>query len=95
MRLKTRIFELCSGKCKKLSELARAMGISVSEIYRVREGKRHINHKLIIGALKAFPNYRLDELFYLTPELLSTSPTEVGHSGSGNNGHYKGQSPAP
>jgi len=45
------------------------MGISVSQVYRVREGKRQINQKFIIGAVKAFPEQKLDDLFYLTPEL--------------------------
>jgi len=45
-----------------------AMGISVSQIYRVREGKRQINQKFIVGAIKAFPNHRLDDLFYLIPD---------------------------
>jgi hypothetical protein len=40
------------------------MELSVSQVYRVREGKRGINEKFIIGAKKAFPDYRLDELFY-------------------------------
>lgn len=44
------------------------MGISVSQIYRVREGKRSINQKFIIGAIKAFPKHKFDDLFYLTPE---------------------------
>jgi hypothetical protein len=44
------------------------MGLSVSQVYRVREGKRSINQKFIIGAKKAFPNYGLDELFYLDEE---------------------------
>jgi len=68
MIVKTRIFELCAGNYKNLSELAQTMGISVSQIYRVREGKRQINQKFIIGAIKAFPNYKLDDLFYLVPE---------------------------
>ena len=71
MLIKTRVFELTDGKYQNLSELAHAMGISVSQIYRVREGKRNINQKFIIGAMKAFPDYNLDDLFYLTPE----SPT--------------------
>ncbi len=71
MIIKTRVFELCNNGYKNLSELAQAMGISVSQIYRVREGKRSINQKFIVGAIKAFPNYRLDDLFYLVPE----SPT--------------------
>ena len=65
MLLRTRVFDLCPGRYRNLSELAQAMEISVSQVYRVREGKRSINQKFIIGAKKAFPNYRLDDLFYL------------------------------
>jgi len=68
MKLKTRAFELYSGKYTNLSELARAMGISVSEIYRVRQGKRPINEKFISGAIKAFPGRKLDDLFYVAPD---------------------------
>tara|TARA_B100000315_G_C14460621_1_gene533544 strand:- start:371 stop:595 length:225 start_codon:yes stop_codon:yes gene_type:complete len=69
MMVKIRIFELYHNGYKNLAELAQAMGISVSQIYRVREGKRHINQKFIVGAIKAFPNYKLDDLFYLVPEV--------------------------
>ena len=75
MEIKTRIFDLRNGKYKNLSELAQAMGLSVSQVYRVREGKRSINQKFIVGAKKAFPNYYLDELFYLDGE--------SGHTGMG------------
>jgi len=68
MIVKTRIFELGNGNYRNLSELAHAMGISVSQIYRIRQGKRNINQKFIIGAIRAFPRYKLDELFYLAPE---------------------------
>ena len=68
MIIRTRIFELCNGKYRNLSELAYVMGISVSQIYRVREGKRRINQKFILGAMKAFPGHKLEDLFYLTPE---------------------------
>jgi hypothetical protein len=44
------------------------MDLSVSQVYRVREGKRSINQKFVIGAKKAFPNYGLDDLFYLDEE---------------------------
>ncbi len=71
MIIKTRVFEFSNNGCKNLAELAQAMEISVSQIYRVREGKRHINQKFIIGAIKAFPHYNLDDLFYLVPQ----SPT--------------------
>lgn len=67
MELKTRVFQIVneSGRYSNLSELAQAMGISVSQIYRVREGKRQINGKFIVGAKKAFPEHKLDELFYI------------------------------
>jgi transcriptional regulator with XRE-family HTH domain len=68
MRLNTRVFELYKGKYRSLTELARAMGISAGYIYKVRQGKRSINQKFIIGAMKVFPGYKLDDLFYLTPE---------------------------
>ena len=65
MIIKTRIFELSNGKFHNLSNLAKAMELSVSQVYRVREGKRSINQKFIIGAKRAFPEHKLDELFYL------------------------------
>jgi len=68
MIVETRIFELSNSKYKNLSELAEAMEISVSQIYRVREGKRNINQKFIVGAIKAFPKYKFDDLFYFAPE---------------------------
>ena len=68
MIVKTRIFDLRSNGYRNLSELAHVMEISVSQIYRVREGKRSINQKFIAGAIKAFPDYKLDDLFYLVPE---------------------------
>ena len=74
MIVQTRIFELCDGRYKNLSQLAHAMEISVSQIYRVREGKRHINERFIIGAIKAFPNRKLEELFYLVPDSVDEQP---------------------
>ncbi len=69
MIVRTRIFEFRNGGYRNLSELAQVMEISVSQIYRVREGRRRINQKFIAGTIKAFPNYKLDDLFYLAPEL--------------------------
>jgi hypothetical protein len=63
--IKTTVFDKAPDKFQNLSELAAAMGISVSQVYRVREGKRSINEKFIIGAKMAFPELRLDDLFYL------------------------------
>ena len=62
------MFELYNGKYSNLSELARAMGIATSQIYRVRQGKRRINEKFVIGATRAFPGYKLDDLFYIVPD---------------------------
>ena len=64
-------------KYHNLSDLAKAMGLSVSQVYRVREGKRGINEKFIIGAKKAFPDSRLDELFYFKAGQSSGNLAEV------------------
>jgi transcriptional regulator with XRE-family HTH domain len=77
MIIKTRVFELANGKYHNLSDLARAMGLSVSQVYRVREGKRGINEKFLIGAKKAFPEYRLDELFYFSHSRISDDQVEA------------------
>ena len=74
MLVKTRVFELCNEKYQNLTELAHVMGISVSQVYRVREGKRNINQKFILGAIKAFPEYRFSDLFYIAPD---DRPTET------------------
>ncbi len=68
MKLETKVFELYHGKYTNLSEVAQAMGISVSQVYRVRQGKRHINVKFIVGTIKAFPEYGLSSLFHFVPE---------------------------
>ena len=69
MIIRTRIFKLRNGIYKNLTELAQVMGISISQVCRVREGKRSINQKFIVGAIKAFPNHKFEDLFYLAPEL--------------------------
>ena len=81
MKLQTRVFDLCDGRYSNLSELARAMGISISQIYRVRQGKRRINEKFVIGAIRAFSNRRLDELFYLQFASLPRDTEEPAMSG--------------
>jgi hypothetical protein len=68
MIIRTRVFDIANNKFENLSELAKAMGISVSQVYRVREGKRGINEKFIVGAKRAFPDLRLDELFYFNTD---------------------------
>ena len=69
MIIRTTIFDLYKEKYTSLSDLARNMGVSVSQIYRVRTGRRKINEKFIVGAKRAFPEYRFDDLFYLDAEL--------------------------
>ncbi|MBA7564884.1 hypothetical protein ES708_06553 [subsurface metagenome] len=66
MKLNTRVFELCNGKYRNLVELARTMEISQDLIYKVRKGERGIHERFIIGAIKAFPGYKLDDLFYVS-----------------------------
>ena len=68
MKLNTRVFELCNGKYRNLAELAQAMEISQDLIYRVRKGERGIHERFIIGATKAFPGYKLDDLFYVSED---------------------------
>jgi len=68
MKLKTRVFELWNGKYRNLVELAQTMGISNDLIYRVRKGERGIHERFIIGAMKAFPGYKLDDLFYVSED---------------------------
>ena len=68
MKLNTRVFELCNGKYRNLVELAQTMRISRDLIYRVRKGERGIHEKFIIGATKAFPGYKLDDLFYVSED---------------------------
>ncbi|GAH63560.1 unnamed protein product, partial [marine sediment metagenome] len=84
MKLKTRVFELCNGKYESLKELARAMGISVTQVYRVRQGKSDIGEKFIIGAVKAFPDKKLDDLFYVVPDEseMTDSRSDLGAKGN-------------
>lgn len=80
MVIRTRVFELCNGKYRNMSELARAMGLSLSQVCRVREGKRSINQKFIIGAKKAFPVHTLDDLFYFSAahvDCLKNEPEDI------------------
>ncbi len=68
MKLKTRVFELCNGRYRNVAELARTMRISKDLIYSVRRGERGIHGRFILGATKAFPGYKLDDLFYVSED---------------------------
>ena len=65
MKIKTRVFDFYVGKYDNLSALAHAMQLSPSYVSRVRNGKRSINEKFIIGAVRAFPQCRFSDLFYI------------------------------
>jgi excisionase family DNA binding protein len=65
MKLETRVFDLYEEKYSNLSEVARAMGMKPCQIYRVKQGKCGIGEKFITRALKAFPGYTLNDLFYV------------------------------
>lgn len=65
MKLKTRVFEFSNAKYKNVTELAKVMGISASQVYRIRQGKRGIGRTFIVGALQAFPKSKFDDLFYI------------------------------
>ena len=68
MKLKTRVFELSNGQYRTVTELIQVMGISYDLFYRVRKGERGIHERFIIGAMKAFPGYKLDDLFYVSED---------------------------
>ena len=68
VNLETRVFELCNRKYQTLAELAQAMGMSYNLIYRVKKGERKISERFIVRATKAFPGYKLDDLFYVSED---------------------------
>lgn len=88
MRIETRIFEFYDKGYKNLSELAQAIGISVSPIYRVRKGTRRINEQFIVGVTRAFPNHELNDLFYLAPESPRLSSAKAENFGGNSNGEH-------
>jgi len=72
--LKTRVFRLWDDKYQgdsKMIRLAQATGISLAHLYRVRRGDRKISATFIVGVAKAFPGYKLDDLFYVGEEAIS------------------------
>jgi hypothetical protein len=80
MIVQTKIFDLHIGKYHNLSDLAKAMGIPLSQVYRVQEGKGNINQRFIVGAVQAFPEYRFDDLFYFVAEFGDSAPTPENFS---------------
>lgn len=61
-RLRTRLFDL---EKDNMTELASILGLSTSQVCRIRHGERGINERFIVGALTAFPKYKFEDLFYI------------------------------
>ena len=64
MKLETRIFDICNKEGINIAELAETMGISTSHIESIRSGELEINVDFIVGSIKAFPEYKIGDLFY-------------------------------
>jgi hypothetical protein len=66
---RTRVFDLAAeyGYLTNTA-LAEAMGIDQSLVSRVRNGERPVTRKFIAGALKAFPDRRFEDLFFLASD---------------------------
>ena len=77
LKLNTRLFELYKGRYGSLPKLARVMGVSHNLIYKVKQGKRGIGRRFIIGATKAFPEYNLGDLFYVNEGQLVKSSNNL------------------
>jgi len=67
-KLKTRVFKLYNGRYTSVSKLAQAMEMDPAQIYRVKNGERKVNERFIIGAIRAFPGYTLNDLFCVVPD---------------------------
>lgn len=48
-----------------MKRLARLVGLSLSQLYRIRQGERRIGPQFIVGALTAFPERKFEDLFYI------------------------------
>lgn len=48
-----------------MAKLATILGISLSQVYRIRQGKRPIHDRVIANALTAFPECKFEDLFYV------------------------------
>ena len=81
MRITTRIFGLQRQLGWSDRKLAAEMGISCAQVSRVRSGQRGINHDFITGALLAFPNKTLSDLF--DAELVAAATQIIPHPAPG------------
>lgn len=60
-RLRTRLFELNHS----MSEVAIIAGVSLCQVYRIRQGKRGISGTFIANVLGALPEYKFEDLFFI------------------------------
>ncbi len=64
MELATVIPEIYNSRYTDLRELATAMRLPVGVMLPILSGKEPISQDFVVGAIRAFPDHRLDELFY-------------------------------
>jgi transcriptional regulator with XRE-family HTH domain len=64
MAIRTRIFRIAEDRRWTIKRLSLAMGLTTGALYQVQRGDRGIGAKFIRAASQAFPEYRLDDLFY-------------------------------
>lgn len=68
MKVNTRVFSMYEKHYKGIKELSAAMGIPESHLTDVRDGREYIDHKFVVGATRAFPQYNLGDMFYLSTD---------------------------
>lgn len=64
----TRLFQLKPEY--KSTELARMFGLSQCQVCRVKRGEKRVSADFIAGALRAFPEHKFEDLFYIKRKLL-------------------------
>ena len=64
MKLKMKIHKLCKEEKIKLADLAKTMNLSLNYIKKMEKGETEINKRFIIASIKAFPKYKISDLFY-------------------------------
>lgn len=63
MEIKTKLFQIYP-QCN-MAQLATLTRLSLSQVYRVKQGKRKVSASFIAEILTTFPNYKFEDLFYL------------------------------
>jgi transcriptional regulator with XRE-family HTH domain len=72
-KLKTRVFDVARARGLSNYALARAMGVSLSQVGRVEREESGFSRAFMVGALRAFPDLSLDDLFYQEEEVPATA----------------------